>query len=202
MTRQFTAVRPNQLWVADLTYVATGRGFLYVAFVIDVFSRRIVGWRASNSLRSDLALDALEQALYESPIIQTEQLVHHSDRGVQYLSIRYTERLAQAGIEPSVGSTADSYDNALAETVIGLFKTEEIHRRGPWKGSRTSSSRRSSGSRGTTATVCSNRSATFRRPSSRRPTMTVRRLQSAWRFSRNELSGKPGAVQVKGCRKS
>ena len=111
MTRQFTAVRPNQLWVADLTYVATGRGFLYVAFVIDVFSRRIVGWRASNSLRSDLALDALEQALYDRPIIQTEQLVHHSDRGVQYLSIRYTERLAQAGIEPSVGSTADSYDN-------------------------------------------------------------------------------------------
>jgi len=194
VTRQFTAVRPNQLWVADLTYVATGRGFLYVAFVIDVFSRRIVGWRASNSLRSDLALDALEQALYDRPIIQTEQLVHHSDRGVQYLSIRYTERLAQAGIEPSVGSTADSYDNALAETVIGLFKTEEIHRRGPGKGSRTSRSRRSSGSRGTTVAACSNRSVTFRRPSSRRPTMTVRPLQSAWRFSRNELSGKPGAV--------
>ena len=134
VTRQFKAGRPNQLWVADLTYVATWRGFVYVAFVIDVFSRRIVGWRASNSLRSDLALDALEQALYDRPIIQTEPLVHHSDRGVQYLSIRYTERLAQAGIEPSVGSTGDSYDNALAETVIGLFKTEEIHRRGPWKG--------------------------------------------------------------------
>jgi putative transposase len=134
VTRQFQAVRPNQLWVADLTYVATWRGFVYVAFVIDVFSRRIVGWRASTSLRSDLALDALEQALYDRPIIQSEPLVHHSDRGVQYLSIRYTERLAQAGIEPSVGSTGDSYDNALAETVIGLFKTEEIHRRGPWKG--------------------------------------------------------------------
>jgi len=134
VTRQFTAVRPNQLWVADLTYVATWRGFVYVAFVIDVFSRRIVGWRASNSLRSDLALDALEQALYDRPIIPAEALVHHSDRGVQYLSIRYTERLAQAGIEPSVGSTGDSYDNALAETVIGLFKTEEIYRRGPWKG--------------------------------------------------------------------
>jgi len=134
VTRQFKAVRPNQLWVADLTYVATWRGFVYVAFVIDVFSRRIVGWRASTSLRSDLALDALEQALYDRPIIQTEPLVHHSDRGVQYLSIRYTERLAEAGIEPSVGSTGDSYDNALAETVIGLFKTEEIHRRGPWKG--------------------------------------------------------------------
>jgi transposase InsO family protein len=134
VTRQFKAMRPNQLWVADLTYVTTWRGFVYVAFVIDVFSRRIVGWRASNSLRSDLALDALEQALYDRPIAASEPLVHHSDRGVQYLSIRYTERLAQAGIEPSVGSTGDSYDNALAETVIGLFKTEEIHRRGPWRG--------------------------------------------------------------------
>src|SRR2546422_3862634 len=132
--RTFTATRPNQLWVADLTYVATWRGFVYVAFVIDVFSRRIVGWRASSSLRSDLALDALEQALYDRPIGASERLVHHSDRGVQYLSIRYTERLAEAGIELSVGSTGDSYDNALAETVIGLFKTEEIHRRGPWKG--------------------------------------------------------------------
>lgn len=134
VTRQFTATQPNQLWVADLTYVATWRGFVYVAFVIDVFSRRIVGWRASSSLRSDLALDALEQALYDRPIGESERLVHHSDRGVQYLSIRYTERLAEAGIEPSVGSTGDSYDNALAESVIGLFKTEEIHRRGPWKG--------------------------------------------------------------------
>ena len=134
VTRQFAATRPNQLWVADLTYVATWRGVVYVAFVIDVFSRRIVGWRASSSLRSDLALDALEQALYARPIGQADRLVHHSDRGVQYLSIRYTERLAEAGIELSVGSTGDSYDNALAETVIGLFKTEEIHRRGPWKG--------------------------------------------------------------------
>jgi putative transposase len=134
VTRQFTATRPNQLWVADLTYVATWRGFVYVAFVIDVFSRRIVGWRVSSSLRSDLALDALEQALYDRPLAQADRLVHHSDRGVQYLSIRYTERLAEAGIELSVGSTGDSYDNALAETVIGLFKTEEIYRRGPWKG--------------------------------------------------------------------
>jgi putative transposase len=132
--RQFVATRPNELWVADLTYVATWRGFVYVAFVIDVFSRRIVGWRASRSLRSDLALDALEQALYDRPIAESERLVHHSDRGVQYLSIRYTERLAEAGIEPSVGSKGDSYDNAMAESVIGLFKTEEIERRGPWKG--------------------------------------------------------------------
>lgn len=129
--RNFTATRPNQLWVADLTYVATWRGFVYVAFVIDVFSRRIVGWRASASLRSDLALDALEQALYDRDT--DAGLVHHSDRGVQYLSIRYTERLAEAGIESSVGSRGDSYDNALAESVIGLFKTEVIRRRGPWK---------------------------------------------------------------------
>ena len=134
VARRFEATRPNQLWVADLTYVATWRGFVYVAFVVDVFSRRIVGWRASNSLRSDLALDALEQALYDRPVRESERLVHHSDRGVQYLSIRYTERLGQAGIERSVGSKGDSYDNALAESVIGLFKTEVIHRRGPWKG--------------------------------------------------------------------
>jgi len=132
--RNFTATGPNQLWVADLTYVVTWRGFAYVAFVIDVFSRRIVGWRASSSLRSDLALDALEQALYDRPIAASPRLIHHSDRGVQYLSIRYTERLAEAGIEPSVGSTGDSYDNAMAESVIGLYKTEVIHRRGPWKG--------------------------------------------------------------------
>jgi putative transposase len=135
VTRRFVATRPNQLWVADLTYVATWRGFAYVAFVIDVFARRIVGWRVSNSLRSDLALDALEQALYDRrPRASTQPLIHHSDRGRQYLSIRYTERLAQASIEPSVGSTGDSYDNALAESVIGLYKAEEIHRRGPWKG--------------------------------------------------------------------
>ena len=130
--RQFTAEQPNQLWVADLTYVATWRGYVYVAFVVDVFSRRIVGWRASNSLRSDLALDALEQALYERPDV--EGLIHHSDRGVQYLSIRYTERLIEAGIEPSVGSVGDSYDNAMAETVIGLYKTELIYHEGPWRG--------------------------------------------------------------------
>ena len=130
--RDSHATRPNQLWVADLTYVATWRGFAYVAFVIDVFSRRIVGWRATSSLRSDLALDALEQALYDR---ETDAgLVHHSDRGVQYLSIRYTERLAEAGIEPSVGSRGDSYDNALAESVIGLFKTELLRQAGPWRG--------------------------------------------------------------------
>jgi len=128
---QFVAERPNQLWVADLTYVSTWRGFVYVAFVVDVFSRKIVGWRVSHSLRTDLALDALEQALYARSDL--DELVHHSDRGAQYLSIRYTERLAEAGIEPSVGSVGDSYDNALAETIIGLYKAEEIRPRGPWR---------------------------------------------------------------------
>jgi len=131
--RDFTAARPNQLWLSDLTYVATWRGFAYVAFVIDAFSRRIVGWRASASLRTDLALDALEQAIYDRQRDEVGRLVHHSDRGVQYLSIRYTERLAEAGIEPSVGSRGDSYDNAMAESVIGLFKTEVIRRQGPWR---------------------------------------------------------------------
>ena len=129
--RNFTATRPNQLWVADLTYVATWSGFVYVAFVIDVFSRKIVGWRVTKSLKTDIALDALEQALWSRS--GTDGLVHHSDRGVQYLSIRYTERLAEAGIESSVGSIGDSYDNALAESVIGLYKTEVIRRKGPWK---------------------------------------------------------------------
>jgi putative transposase len=129
--RDFTADRPNQLWVADLTYVATWAGFVYVAFITDVFSRKIVGWRVSNSLRSDLAMDALEQALHARPDI--DNLVHHSDRGVQYLSIHYSERLAEAGIEPSVGSVGDSYDNALAETIFGLYKTEVIRRNGPWR---------------------------------------------------------------------
>lgn len=131
--RDFAAERPNQLWVSDLTYVATWRGFVYVAFVIDVFSRRIVGWRVSNSLRTDLALDALEQAIYERDPDQQDGLVHHSDRGVQYLVIRYTEGLIEAGIEPSVGSKGGSYDNALAESVIGLFKTEVIRLGGPWR---------------------------------------------------------------------
>jgi transposase InsO family protein len=129
--RDFSASRPNQLWVADITYVATWAGFVYVAFVIDAFSRRIVGWRVSRSLRSDLALDALEQALHARP--DADGVVHHSDRGTQYTSIRYTERLADAGIERSVGSVGDSYDNALAETINGLYKTEVIWRRGPWR---------------------------------------------------------------------
>ena len=131
--RDFSAARPNQLWVADLTYVATWSGFVYVAFVVDAFSRFLVGWQASRSLRTDLALDALEMAIWRRQA-QLDGLIHHSDRGSQYLSIRYTERLAQAGAVTSVGSRGDSYDNALAETIIGLYKTELIRRRGPWKG--------------------------------------------------------------------
>jgi len=133
VNRQFKAACPNRLWVADFTYVATWGGFVYAAFVIDVFARRIVGWRVSRSARADFVLDALEQALHERRPFAGSGLVCHSDRGSQYVSIRYTERLAEAGIEPSVGSVGDSYDNALAETVIGLFKTEVIHRCGPWR---------------------------------------------------------------------
>lgn len=133
VNRQFKADRPNQLWVSDFTYVSTWQGWLYVAFVIDVFARRIVGWRVSTSMRTDFVLDALEQALYARQPERSDALVHHSDRGSQYVSIRYTERLAEAGIEPSVGSRGDSYDNALAETINGLYKAELIHRRAPWK---------------------------------------------------------------------
>lgn len=134
VNRQFLAPRPNLLWVSDFTYVATWQGFVYVAFVIDTFARRIVGWRVSRTAHAGFVLDALEQALHDRRPVQGTGLVHHSDRGVQYVSIRYTERLTEAGIEPSVGSVGDSYDNALAETVIGLFKTEVIRRRGPWRG--------------------------------------------------------------------
>ena len=133
VNRQFQAAHPNQLWLSDFTYVATWSGFVYVAFVIDAFARKIVGWRVSGSMQTGFVLDALEQALHDRRPLQGEGLVHHSDRGVQYVSIRYTERLAEAGIEPSVGSVGDSYDNALAESVIGLFKTEVIRRRGPWR---------------------------------------------------------------------
>src|ERR687886_3035588 len=133
VNRQFQALQPNALWVSDFTYVATWQGFVYVAFVIDAFARRIVGWRVSRTAHADFVLDALGQALRKRRPVQGGGLVHHSDRGSQYLAIRYTERLAEAGIEPSVGSVGDSYDNALAETINGLYKAEVIHRRGPWR---------------------------------------------------------------------
>ena len=133
VNRQFKAPAPNRLWVSDFTYVSTWQGFVYVAFVIDAFARRIVGWRVSRTAHATFVLDALEQALHDRRPLHGGGLVHHSDRGVQYVSIRYSERLAEAGIEPSVGSVGDSYDNALAETINGLYKAEVIHRRGPWR---------------------------------------------------------------------
>jgi len=133
VNRQFRAPCPNRLWLSDFTYVATWGGFVYVAFVIDAFARRLVGWRVGRTAHAGFVLDALEQALHERRPVQGGGLVHHSDRGVQYVSIKYTERLAEAGIEPSVGSVGDSYDNALAETINGLYKAELIHRRGPWR---------------------------------------------------------------------
>lgn len=133
VNRQFRALAPNRLWVSDFTYVATWKGFVYVAFVIDTYARRIVGWRVSRTAHTDFVLDALEQALHDRRPLNRGGLIHHSDRGSQYLSIKYTERLADAGIEPSVGSVGDSYDNALAESINGLYKAEVIHRRGPWR---------------------------------------------------------------------
>ena len=132
VNRQFKAPRPNVLWVSDFTYVATWVGFVYVAFVIDAYARRIVGWRVSRSAHAGFVLDALEQAIHDRKPV-CGGIVHHSDRGVQYVSIKYTERLAEAGLVPSVGSVGDSYDNALAETINGLYKAEVIHRRGPWR---------------------------------------------------------------------
>lgn len=133
VNRQFKVPAPNRLWVSDFTYVATWKGFVYVAFVIDAYARRIVGWRVSSSAHAGFVLDALEQAVHDRRPVKAMGLVHHSDRGSQYLSIRYSERLQEAGIEPSVGSVGDSYDNALAETINGLYKAEVIHRRGPWR---------------------------------------------------------------------
>ena len=133
VNRQFQAPTPNRLWVSDFTYVATWRGFVYVAFVIDAYARRIVGWRVSSRATAGFVLDALEQAIHDRRPAKDSGLVAHSDRGSQYLAIRYTERLVEEGIAPSVGSVGDSYDNALAETVIGLFKTEVIRPRGPWR---------------------------------------------------------------------
>jgi len=133
VNRQFHAPAPNRLWVSDFTYVSTWSGFVYVAFVIDVYARYIVGWRVSRTAHASFVLDALEQALHDRRPVHRGGLVHHSDRGSQYVSIKYTERLAEAGIEPSVGSVGDSYDNALAETINGLYKAEVIHRRGPWR---------------------------------------------------------------------
>jgi putative transposase len=182
--------------VADLTYVATWSGFVYVAFVIDAFSRFIVGWQASQSLRTDLALDALEMAIWHRQA-QLDGLVHHSDRGSQYLSIRYTERLAEASAVTSVGSRGDSYDNALAETIIGLYKTELIRRRGPGRASTTSNTPPWSGWTGSTTGGSWSPSATSRRASSK-PHSTERRTPATLLDSSNRASDEPGAVHSTG----
>ena len=161
--RQFNADRPNQLLVSDFTYVSTWQGWLYVAFIIDVFAQRIVGWRVSSTMRTDFVLDALEQALYARQPEHTDALIHHSDRGSQYVSIRYAERLAEAGIEPSVGSRGDSYDNALAETINGLYKAELIHKWAPGKPGKPWNWPRWNGCPGSTIIACLNPSAIYLR---------------------------------------
>ncbi len=172
VNRQFRVPAPNMLWVSDFTYVATWKGFAYVAFVIDAYARRIVGWRVSTSPHAGFVLDALEQAVHERRPVKGAGLVHHSDRGSQYLSIKYTERLAEAGIEPSVGSVGDSYDNALAETINGLFKAEVIHRRGPWRSfEAVEYATLEWPSTGSTTAACSSPSGTSR-PQKPRPTST------------------------------
>jgi transposase InsO family protein len=197
--RQFTAERPNQLWVADFTYVATWRGFVYVAFVIDVIdvidviARRIVGWRAHTTMRTDLVLDALEQALHDREL--DGRLIVHSDRGSQYVAMQYTNRLADAGAAPSVGSAGDAYDNALAESIIGLYKTEVIHRRGPWRGFEDVEY-------ATLEWVAWFNTQRILEPlgyvsprNSRNSSTTPKRLlRSAW-HSTNRVSSEPGAVQ-------
>jgi putative transposase len=193
--RDFSAGRPNQLWVADLTYVATWSGFVYVAFVIDAFSRLVVGWQAARSLRTDLALDALEMAIWTRRG-ELDGLVHHSDRGSQYLAIRYTERLAEAGAVTLMGSRGDSYDNALAETIIGLYKTELIHRRGPWKGLDQVEYAPWNGSTGSTTAECWSPSDTSHRPSSRPPTIKAKTLAKP-PDSTTPASGEPGAIQTR-----
>jgi transposase InsO family protein len=191
VTRNFVAERPNQLWVADFTYVATWHGFVYVAFVIDVFARRIVGWRVAPSMRTDLVLDALEQAIHARCDAAPSSLIHHSDRGAQYVSMRYTDRLVDAGIEPSVGSRGDSYDNALAESIIGLFKTELIQRHGPWRHVEAVELPRSTGWIGLIIGGSWDRSALCRRRSMKRTTMS----RPQWPDSPNPLSDKPGPIQ-------
>ena len=180
VNRQFKAPAPNMLWVSDFTYVATWQGFVQVAFVIDAFARRILGWRVSRTAHAGFVLDALEQAVHQRQ--PGSGLVHHSDRGSQYLSIRYTERLAEAGIEPSVGSVGDSYDNALAETINGLFKAEVIHRRGPWRSFDAVEYATSNGSTGSTTAAFSNPSGTFRQ---QRPKQTSTRLWKDQKWPRN-----------------
>ena len=195
VNRRFQAARPNALWLSDFTYVATWAGFVYVAFVIDAFASRIVGWRVSSSMQAGFVLDALEQALYDRRPLQNNGLIHHSDRGAQYVSIKYTERLAEAGIEPSVGSVGNSYENALAESVIGLFKTEVIRRRGPWRGLDAVELPPWNGSTGSTIDAGSSRSETSHRRKPKHATIPKTVSTASPRDSHEIASGKPGAVQ-------
>jgi transposase InsO family protein len=195
VNRQFRAPRPNVLWVSDFTYVATWAGFVYVAFVIDAYARRIVGWRVSRSAHAGFVLDALEQALHDRRPVSGSGLVHHSDRGVQYVSIKYTERLAEAGLEPSVGSVGDSYDNALAETINGLYRPRSSTAAALgvlWK---PSSTPRSNGWTGSTTGGFSRRSATSRPPRPKPPTMPTWKNSLSQRDSNQIASGVTGAVQ-------
>ena len=197
VNRQFKADRPNQLWVSDFTYVSTWQGWVYVAFVIDVFARRIVGWRVRRSMQTAFVLDALEQALYARQPGKDGSLIHHSDRGSQYVSIRYSQRLTQAGIEPSVGSKGDSYDNALAETIKGLYKVEMIHRRGPWKTQVVVElATREWVCRGLTTTGCLRPSAMSPRPKLRQTTIDNFPSRPCRSDSQSRASAKTGAVQA------
>jgi len=202
VNRQFHAPAPNRLWLSNFTYVSTRSGFVYVAFIIDAYARRIVGWRVSRTAHASFVLEALKQARHERRPTRKIGLMHHSDRGSQYVSIRYTERLAEAGIEPSVGSVGDSYYNALAETINGLYKAEVIHRRGPWSSfeavepSRQSNSPRWPGSTGSTIAGCCSLAATSPRPKPRNDTTLCSGSRNWQRDSNQMASGKPGAVQL------
>jgi len=192
VNRQFKANRPNQLWVSDFTYIATWQ---YVAFVVDAFARRIVGWRVSSSTHTDFVLDALEQELYARQPERDSSLVHHSDRGSRYVSIRYSERLAEAGIEPSVGSRGDSYDNALAKTINGLYKAELIHRRAPWKTKEAVEIATLEWTLSSNTTGSSSPLAMCRQRSSRTPPIVNSPSRSHQPDSHQRVSTNPGAVQ-------
>ena len=195
VNRQFRAPRPNALWVSDFTYVATWSGFVYVAFVIDTFARRVVGWRVSRTAHASFVLDALEQALHQRRPVRDDGLVHHSDRGSQYLALRYTDRLAEAGVQPSVGSVGDYYDNALAEMINGLFKAEVISRRGPWRSMNVVSLPPWNGWTGSTIDVCSSRSEPYSLLRQKRATTRKPRRKPWPRNPTQMASGNPGAVR-------
>ena len=199
MQRRFAPPAPNRLWVADLTYVSTWSGFAYVAFVVDAYARRILGWRVAATMATSMVLDAIEQAIWtrqQEGAIDLKDVVHHTDRGSQYTSIRFTERLAEAGIQPSVGAVGSSYDNALAETINGLYKTELIKPRKPWRTVEEVELATADGSTGSTTTASTNTAATSHRSRWRPPTTLNTRDQPPAEFSHQKVSGLTGAVQA------